>query len=410
VKEWVFGVSLMIVLGEVGTVLSAAPLSLDYAQVELLGQGRMTQNDNFEAPLTQSLYFDLGKSHEPLRISVDLDTFEEPVFSEAYFNLHYAALELNKLGNVADIKLGRITRPGNFDFTTLDGASLDLKLHDNFTVGGYAGGKRIVENVDFYEANLVAGGFFKLAVRNRFTLSGQYESEMDVDGNYVSRIGVASDAILPAPASPRLYTIVNYETSEQYFESVTGGLQLSPFQKLNLHFGGGLYNISDEGLNEEAILSTFSRGPIGEGFESIEILLFPFFSIFETLSYSLYDYQEDTSLNGVQLESGFSLSKLENKSKLWAAYFYNLSYGGVAYGGNLKGTLFLGNKFSVNTRLGVVAYDKITSEIGESFASKIGLSYFPSDQTELEVTSEYNSNNEIIDELRAGVRFIAKVF
>jgi hypothetical protein len=400
-------------IGLIGFVCDYKPLwaaALSYAELEVLGQGRMTQNDNLEAPLHQYLYFDVGKAHEPYKISVDLDTFYEPVFNEGHFNLHSAVLELNSLGNSASLKLGRINRPGIFDFTTLDGGSIDLRLHENFSIGVYGGGKRTIENVDYYEANLLAGGFFRYALRNRFTFSGQYEYETDAEYNYTSRLGASADYFIPIAGAPRLYSIVNFETSAQYFESVTGGLQLSPWQKLELHFGGGLYNISDDGINEGAILSTFSRGPIGEAFESAEIKIAPFFSIFETLSYSLYEYQEGTSLNGVQLESGFSLSRLESRSKLWVSYFYNLSYGGVAYGGNAKGILFLGKKVSMNTRLGLVAYDKITSEVGESFASKLGLSFHFTNKVELEISSEYNSNNEIIDELRGGARLIAKFF
>lgn len=374
-----------------------------YFNSETLGQLRITQQNNYEFPLFQNLFLDVEKQDSQLSLKADLDIYGEPYFEEGNINLHAASLNLHSRFGLWDIELGRI-RGNAFDYTILDGINLNLRPANHLLINAYSGAKRFLEKDGFLDANFIAGSKMSLLFTNNFTSSVNYEYEQDADGNYKSRVGGSAFLDINGPLSPRIYSLVGYDAASSTLENINAGFDLYPSTLTKITLDGGRFERANEGLDLNSIISTFAIGPISEIGELIEITPSSFFSIYERLSYSLYEYSEGVNSNGINLTTGINIFNFINHSTLGLNYFYLSSYGGIAYGADFGLKIIPTKILSINGKLGILSFDKTTGESGEAMSSRIAAEYFATKNVSIEVNGEYNSNSELINDLRAGFR------
>ncbi|MFH1728609.1 MAG: hypothetical protein ABIA04_09345 [Pseudomonadota bacterium] len=383
-------------------ILLALNLYPLYINTEFISQLRSDETSKFNIPLRQYLFLESTNYEGFLNTKLDLDVYGDPALGDYSFNLYNSSLELSKLLNQISVKLGRISQADTFEYKTFDGVLLDYKPNKNIEFNFFTGVKRFVEEDNFENGNFVLGTRFIINRLDNLSSSFQYEFENDLNGEFTNTFALASDYQFMIYSFPNFYFNSIYEVSNNTLENLSGGIEFLPLDNLKLDVGVGRYDLSKQGLDADSILSFFADGPIVEAFASADFSPFSFITLFEEVSFSQYDYFENVSTDGYNLESGVCFPRLIDKFTTTLSYFYLNSYGGTGHGANIIESAELLQNLSFNLIVSLIDYEKITSESGISLATHSWLNLKFTKNMNLKLYFEYNSNDEINHDYRAG--------
>lgn len=390
---------------------STANAGLLRLESDTLNSVRNDEDQKTEAPLYEFLEASYGTTNRDFEANTAFSYFVDPQRSgTSKFNLFALDASYRLIPRVFKLRFGRSFNIESSIRTVLvDQVAGDLTLfHDLVRMGAFFGYERSREFDTFKKRAEIGGAYLSLRTSSAtpLVLNFKYQSRRYTEALERPRETLVQGALTKSfegAWAPAVVANTEFNIGDYHNRLAEGGFDLNP-GPLGLRVRGTTYDLrADEGVDLPPIFAIFAHGRIYEGMLQLDYRLSPTFTAGLAWAY------DDYALGGAERAHGNKFSVSAKLEQHWfvlmnAVYGFN-SYGGNAYGDELKLRERISDKLALYEKGEITHYDKITSSARWAYSSQGGVEYSFSSPLKVTVGGEFNSNNI----LRYDARFVAKL-
>ena len=380
-----------------------------YLKSESLIEFKSNLNNQPEVPFNQYVTLDLR--NKSIDFITDFGAFGDPYGEQSDFHLYATSLAFKKIGNVFDIKAGRFNLTDAFNVNTIDGGEIGIHFNDYLTFRSYIGAQRFIEESDFVEGNFITGAILSLENYKNNSLAFKFEYEDALYANdYFMRVGTSFHHYFDILTAPEIYSNVEVEASYGTLQELTAGFRFYP--------GVFVWDSSFSYVDTEAtieskewnILRITAVSPMYAFNQELRINPHEVISLFTAYEFSTYEYDVGVTSYGNSIESGFDLHDHYFSKMVTASGFYKSSFGGEFYGARLIPEIHLFKILTLRSYIELVQFTKITNEEGIAYTQDLSSTIKITERVSFNIKGEYNSNDELNNDVRGYLGLIYEYF